>query len=88
MKFNDDRYGCMAMLFTLPEYRRKGLARHCVAALCRKQLKMGLTPYLLSEDDNVASESLFRSMGFAYAGHKVQFVGYTPGQSGYEINES
>ena len=46
------------MLYTEPEYRRKGYALEVMTALCNKVIAQGDVPYAYIVVDNVASQSL------------------------------
>ena len=59
-----DRVGIIGMVHVLEEYRRKGLARSVVSAVSRELQKVGKRPTLHAFVDNVASLSLFSSLGF------------------------
>ncbi len=71
------RYGCLALLTTLPGHRRRGHARRCLSAACRRLLGLGLTPYATVEADNRASGALFAKVGFR-ASHAANYVVYEP----------
>jgi GNAT superfamily N-acetyltransferase len=59
-----DLVGVFSM-FTLPEYRRRGLARALLVGLAREAVRRGLrTVYLQVERDNQAALSLYASLGF------------------------
>lgn len=71
------RYGGMGMLFTPEEHRRKGYARLCLAALSRRLLSRGVTPFVYVETDNPTSQRLFSRMGFKRK-HRANWIGYAP----------
>ena len=48
----------LGMLFTLPEYRRKGLALDVMTALCNEVISRGDTPFAYIITDNTASLAL------------------------------
>ena len=52
------------MVHVLEGYRRKGLARSVVAAVVRELQGLGKRPTLHAYVDNVASLSLFPTLGF------------------------
>jgi GNAT superfamily N-acetyltransferase len=53
-------------MFTLPEYRRQGLARALLVGLAREAVRRGFrTVYLQVERDNQAALSLYASLGFS-----------------------
>ncbi len=70
----------MSMLSTLPEQRRKGYARLCVAGLSQRLMELGITPYIMAEEGNAAApKALFKSLGFEEVeGINVKFVGFKP----------
>jgi len=59
-----DRVGIVGMVHVLEAYRRKGLARAVVAAISHDLIRAGKTPALHAYVDNVASLSLFPTLGF------------------------
>lgn len=63
-------YGSIGMLHTMEEYRRKGLARLVVGALCEhlRRVRPDIAPFCHIINGNVASETLFTSLGFTVAG--------------------
>ena len=63
-----DRVGVIGIVHVLEGYRRKGLARSVVAAVVRELQGLGKRPTLHAYVDNVASLSLFPTLGF----HKVK----------------
>ena len=60
----------MGLLHTDPEHRRKGFAKMCTLALSNHLTKKNVKPFVGIEDDNVASEELFKSMGFEKWGRR------------------
>lgn len=50
--------GSLGMLYTLPQYRRKGYALQVMVELCKRVLARGNTPFAYIVEDNVASQSL------------------------------
>ena len=63
-----DRVGVIGIVHVLEGNRRKGLARSVVAAVVRELQGLGKHPTLHAYVDNVASLSLFPTLGF----HKVK----------------
>jgi len=63
-----DRVGVIGIVHVLEGNRRKGLARSVVAAVVRELQGLGKRPTLHAYVDNVASLSLFPTLGF----HKVK----------------
>ena len=59
-----DRVGIIGMVHVLEGYRRKGLAHSVVAAVSRELQRLGKRPTLHAYVDNVASLSLFPTLGF------------------------
>jgi len=59
-----DRVGIIGMVHVLEGYRRKGLAGSVVAAVSRELQRLGKRPTLHAYVDNVASLSLFPTLGF------------------------
>src|SRR5438876_1096663 len=59
-----DRVGIVGMVHVLEAYRRKGLAHAVVAAISQDLIRAGKTPALHAYVDNVASLSLFPTLGF------------------------
>jgi GNAT superfamily N-acetyltransferase len=59
-----DRVGIIGMVHVLEGYRRKGLARAVVAGVARSLQRDGKRPTLHAFVDNVASLSLFPTLGF------------------------
>lgn len=52
---------------TLPEFRRRGLARRCASELIRAEVRGGRAPVWGATSSNVASLQLARSLGFVPA---------------------
>jgi predicted GNAT family acetyltransferase len=59
-----DRVGIIGMVHVLERHRRKGLARSVVSAVSRELQRLGKRPTLHAFVDNVASLSLFPTLGF------------------------
>ncbi|HWM49862.1 MAG TPA: GNAT family N-acetyltransferase, partial [Thermoplasmata archaeon] len=59
-----NRVGVIGMVHVHEGFRRKGLARAVVAAVSRELFKGGKIPALHAYVDNVASLSLFPTLGF------------------------
>ncbi len=59
-----DRVGIIGMVHVLEGHRRKGLARSVVSAVSRELQRLGKRPTLHAFVDNVASLSLFPTLGF------------------------
>ena len=60
-----DAYGrSIHHLYTLEEYRRRGLASTVVKEMCRKILDQGEEPYAMIGIGNNRSETLFKKLGF------------------------
>lgn len=57
-------HGAMGLLYTLPEYRRRGYARTLVSRLSEMLFEEGYPVYCIVEEGNSASYGLFRSLGF------------------------
>lgn len=71
----------MGMLYTLPEHRRRGLAKISIASLVIKLIEKGYCknmPFVFIENKNEASKNLFTSLGFTkisnvvWAGYKTE----------------
>lgn len=56
--------GAMGMLYTMPEYRRKGYAKALVATLAKKLHSEGYPVFCFIELKNQASYRVFSSLGF------------------------
>ncbi|XP_076069326.1 glycine N-acyltransferase-like protein 1 [Oratosquilla oratoria] len=61
------RYGSLGNTFTLPEYRRKGLASAVTLTLAKKVAACGRPVYLMIEDYNEDSKRMHEKMGFRKA---------------------
>ena len=61
------------MLFTLPEYRHKGLALDVMTALCQMLIDIGQKPFAYIVDGNVASISLAAKYNLKQIGHASYF---------------
>ena len=59
-----DRVGIIGMVHVQEGFRRKGLARSVVAAVARELFRRGKIPALHAYVDNIASLSLFPTLGF------------------------
>ncbi|XP_035260662.1 glycine N-acyltransferase-like protein 3 isoform X6 [Anguilla anguilla] len=59
-------HSALGLLYTSPEHRRKGHARLLVTTMARALLEQGRPVYGFVEEDNVASYSLFTSLGFSH----------------------
>ena len=60
--------GSLGMLYTLPEYRRKGMALDVMVDLCRKVLAQGCKPFAYIVKGNVASQQLAALYNLEYIG--------------------
>lgn len=58
------RLGWMGNTFTLPQHRRRGLARATTLALAQKLLSEALLPYVLIDETNHGSIKLHEDLGF------------------------
>lgn len=58
--------GSLGMLYTLPEYRRKGYALRVMTELCKKVIERGDIPFAYIIQDNVASKSLAPKYNLQY----------------------
>lgn len=58
--------GSLGMLYTLPEYRRKGYALRVMTELCRKVLSRGDIPFAYIIQDNTASKALAPKYNLRY----------------------
>ena len=67
------REGSLGMLFTLPEYRHKGLALDVMTALCQILIDRGQKPFAYIVDGNVASVSLAAKYNLKQIGHASYF---------------
>lgn len=65
--------GAIGALYTMPDYRRRGLAKMVVADRLAKCAHLGLPTYCHVEVTNQASERMWEGMGWT-RGHKVQWV--------------
>ncbi|XP_062376476.1 glycine N-acyltransferase-like protein 3 isoform X1 [Sardina pilchardus] len=57
-------HSALGLLYTLPEYRRRGYARALVSRFSEMLFEEGYPVYCFVEEGNSASCSLFQSMGF------------------------
>lgn len=60
-------YGAIGMLHTEPSFRRLGFATAVVDKLARNIYENGELPFAYITDDNIASQLLFRRLGFLAA---------------------
>lgn len=51
-------------VFTVPEYRRRGLAGAVLSTLCEHALNLDITPFLFVEHNNDPAINLYRKIGF------------------------
>ncbi|XP_045127558.1 uncharacterized protein LOC123514041 [Portunus trituberculatus] len=58
------KYGFMGSTFTLPQYRRRGLAGTATLILTRQLMQEGLLPAVMIEKNNTASISFHGDLGF------------------------
>lgn len=70
-------YGTFGMTYTLPEFRRKGLATLVEVELCRKLLELGLFAFGDIEFHNTNSIEMHKKAGFSLK-TKVSYAGYSP----------
>lgn len=56
----------VSYVYTVPKYRRQGLARQIVTALTRDILKKEKLPYLYVDQENPISNHLYQSIGYSY----------------------
>ncbi len=61
-------YACIGGMYTLPEYRKKGLGKRLTAFLIGELLKEKPAVHLIVDDDNEAAIALYRSLGFEEVG--------------------
>lgn len=65
---------CISMVFTPPEFRRRGYAGACVAAVCRELLCGGRRFCFLSADlANSGTLRIYRDLGFSTVGESGEF---------------
>ncbi|MEI8229816.1 MAG: GNAT family N-acetyltransferase [Candidatus Peregrinibacteria bacterium] len=58
-------YAQIGGVITLPAYRRKGLGRQCVSALCAHCFALGVESVILfTADTNIPAQGLYKSLGF------------------------
>lgn len=55
-------------LAVFPQYRRRGIAKLLLRAVCARAAALGLPAALLVDKGNPAAERLYTSVGFRYAG--------------------
>lgn len=65
--------GSTGALYTMPQYRRRGLAKVVVADRLAKCEGMGMPSYCHVEVTNQASERMWEGMGWT-RGHKCQWI--------------
>lgn len=65
--------GSLGMLYTLPEFRRKGYALQVITALTQMVIDAGNVPYAYIIEDNVASKSLAAKYNLSNAGKADYF---------------
>lgn len=58
------KYGYMSSIFTLPQYRHRGLAGTATMILTRQLLQEGLLPGVIIENSNNLSKSFHVGLGF------------------------
>ncbi|KAG9335855.1 hypothetical protein JZ751_003612 [Albula glossodonta] len=58
------QHSALGLLYTLPEYRRRGYARLLVTTMARRLLDDGRPVYCFVEEGNTLSYRLFTSLGF------------------------
>ena len=56
--------GCIAHVYTLEHYRKRGLAINVVHELCRRMKLKGETPMAEIREGNITSDRLFKKLGF------------------------
>jgi len=66
----------MGVMFTVEEYRKKGLAKKITMDLIKKVVDQGSIPYVHIVDTNTTSQNLAKEMGFVHWG-KIQWFGLT-----------
>ncbi|TRY96130.1 hypothetical protein DNTS_015949 [Danionella cerebrum] len=54
----------LGMLYTVPEYRGKGIAKALVSIMSKRLLSLGYPVYCYTEEENKISHRLFTSLGF------------------------
>ena len=59
-----NKFGWMGNTFTLPQYRRRGLAGMATVALARQLLQEGLLASVAIENKNIGSIKFHESLGF------------------------
>ena len=59
-------------VYTLPNYRNRGLARQVVTALTERILQSGRKPYLHVDKTNPVSNHLYLSIGYTYGKTKLE----------------
>nr|XP_022915780.1 uncharacterized protein LOC111425769 [Onthophagus taurus]XP_022915788.1 uncharacterized protein LOC111425769 [Onthophagus taurus] len=61
-----NHWGVLVNLRTIPDYKRKGYGTLLVKAMCKKIAEEGNTPLATIIVGNIASEDLFKGLGFEY----------------------
>ena len=70
-------HGEIGHVYTLPAYRRRGLASIVVRELCKAILADGLTPEVMIEEGNSDPLTVYLKLGFVESGHKFNFVSFS-----------
>ena len=63
--------GTLGMLYVLPSYRRRGIARMLESFMVNRALKKGHTPYAQIDPTNEQSISLHQSLGFTLSPNQL-----------------
>lgn len=58
---------CIADVYTLPQYRNKGMSCNIVTYLTKQIVNRGRLPYLFVDKTNPVSNHLYQKIGYAYA---------------------
>lgn len=67
-RHDDAPFSRLALVYTLPAYRRRGYAANLVHGVTRTILADGLTPILYADADYAASNACYRKLGFVRVG--------------------
>lgn len=66
-----DKYGKIAGVYTLPEYRRRGYAINLVSEVTKIILEKGLVPTLYTDGNYSASNDCYKKIGYEQVGQLV-----------------
>lgn len=77
VKRKTDNLACIADVYTLPQYRNKGLSCKTVTYLTKQIVTSGKLAYLFVEKSNPVSNHLYQKIGYTYAvpQYEIKLIG-------------